>query len=126
MAVRPIDLQVNMNTIFEVSRREGDRMARETGRQRDKDRQAIEAARQRSRQINQTAESDADPKMSDTEKHFGTRSQIEDEAKYFTENSRKRYGRKSDRDQASEDDASDEDNNPNYSDDDSHHINTYA
>ncbi|RME88738.1 MAG: hypothetical protein D6767_09680 [Candidatus Hydrogenedentota bacterium] len=90
MPVKPLDLQVNINSLVEVSRLEGDRHARETDRQRHIDKQNIQDAIKQDQRVNQKEESAETGKLSDTEKHFGVKTVLEDEADFLEEQNRKR------------------------------------
>lgn len=123
--MKPLDLQVNMNTIIEVSRVQGERNAREFIQQRNIDDKAILEARLRTEQVNQAAESTASGALTDTEKHFGAKTDAEIEADEFNKDQPKK-DEKDDQHENSEDNESNDDRFVEDTDPSDGHINMYA
>lgn len=89
MAVRPLDLQVNMNTLLETSRDQGVRQTLAAQEQRSHDNQAVEDAKTREKMVNKTPKPEEQEELEDKEKHFGNKTEPELERE-FSEKERKR------------------------------------
>ncbi len=88
MSVKPLDLQVNINALHNITRQEGERMARETVDRRNMDHTTIAEAKRQSQVIEESAESEFSSFIKDTEEHFA-RTRAEQNAEEFTRRHRK-------------------------------------
>lgn len=80
MPVRPLDLQVNINSVVETSRAQSVKHSLAAEQQRSIDHQSVEDARNREKMVNQTEKPTTQEKLSDKEKHFAkTEAEIENE-----------------------------------------------
>ncbi len=91
MPVRPLDLQVNINTLLETSREQSVRQTLAAQEQRTLDNQAVEDAKNREKMVNKTPKPEEQSELEDKEKHFGNKTEPELERE-FSEKERKRKG----------------------------------
>ncbi|MCB1200781.1 MAG: hypothetical protein KDK41_09060 [Leptospiraceae bacterium] len=71
MAIRPLDLQVNINALLEITKHEGDRHSREEIQRRSSDKKIAESASRKVRSVTPAEEAEIRPDLKDTHPHFG-------------------------------------------------------
>jgi len=81
MSVKPIDLQVNIQSLIETSRDHGARQATILQEQRLKDLHNLEDGEKKNREVNSSAKSERNEPLKDNQEHFGnlTESELENE-----------------------------------------------
>lgn len=119
MPVKPLDLQVNINSLIEVARSEGDKHTREIDRQKQIDQNNVRDAVKKEQRVHEKGEAAEMGKLDDTEKHFGTRSVKEDEVDYLMRNRKKKHN-------SSEKEQKNEESNENKTDEEDGHFNFIA
>ena len=77
MSIKPLDLQVNINSLFEISRHEGDRRAKESDQMRQMDEKTIQEALKKNERVEKSAQSTDSNKTKGTEDHFGAKTKLE-------------------------------------------------
>jgi len=82
MSVRPLDLQVNMNSLIETSRDQAARQATILQEQRVMDGHIVDDSLKSQQKVNKSDKPAASEQLDDTEKHFGTRTEAETEQQY--------------------------------------------
>lgn len=82
MSVRPLDLQVSINSLMETSRDQASRLATEAQEQRTMDGHIIDDALHRQHTVNKTNAPGGSEKLEDTERHFGNKTEAESEQEY--------------------------------------------
>jgi len=82
MSVRPLDLQVNMNSLIETSRDQASRQAIVSQEQRAMDAHIISDATHGQHKVNKSSEAAQFEKLEDTERHFGNKTEAETEQQF--------------------------------------------
>jgi hypothetical protein len=98
MAIRPLDLQVSINSVIETSRDQAAKLATLMQEQRTIDGHMVDDAKHKSRIVNGTPKTDKLEKLDDTEKHFGNKTEAELEQE-FADDDRKEKKTPDDEDQ---------------------------
>jgi len=82
MSVRPLDLQVNINSLIETSRDQGSRLATLMQEQRTMDGHMVDDALSNEHRVNKTDKPASTEKLEDSERHFGNKTEAETEQQY--------------------------------------------
>ncbi|MCS6984908.1 MAG: hypothetical protein NZM25_07285 [Leptospiraceae bacterium] len=83
MSLRPLDLQIHINSLNEITRLEGDRMARETLMRRQGEEELVRDAQLRENQVAQTPETAVKHDVEKHSSHFGVLNEEELEVQEF-------------------------------------------
>ncbi|MDH4262627.1 MAG: hypothetical protein OEV78_06250 [Spirochaetia bacterium] len=89
MSVRPLDLQVNINSLIETSRDQASRQATTMQEQRVMDGHMIDDAILNQQKVNKTNAPTDNEELQDTERHFGNKTEAETEQQ-FSEDDKER------------------------------------
>ncbi|MES0490966.1 MAG: hypothetical protein ABUK01_13295 [Leptospirales bacterium] len=90
MSVKPLDLQVNMQSVMETSKAQGVKQAAAASEQRLLDERNVEDSKKRGQKVNETPKSESSPKLKDTEDHFGNKTEAELEQEYSDRKQKKK------------------------------------
>ncbi|MDH4200145.1 MAG: hypothetical protein OEV66_07165 [Spirochaetia bacterium] len=90
MSVRPLDLQVNINSMLETARDQGMRQANLVDAEKVMGNQIIKESRQSEKQVNKTDKVEFEEPMEDSERHFGTKTEAEMEQEHSEENTHRK------------------------------------
>ena len=94
MSVKPMDLQVNMQSVMETSKAQGVKQAAAASEQRLHDAHNVEDSKKRSEKVNETPKSETSPKLKDTEDHYGNKTEAELQQEYSDRKEKKKRDEK--------------------------------
>jgi len=119
MSIRPLDLQVNINSMMEISKHQGVKESLAVEQQRSIDQQSIDDAKHRDKMVNASSRPDTSEELKDREGHHGSKTEPELENEYYEENQKEHPS-------AKKKDETPEDKKEIQGDSDQHHIDILA
>jgi len=104
VSVKPIDLQVNMQSVMQASKAQGVKQAAAVSELRLHDAHNVEDSKKRSEKVNETPKSEASAKLKDTEDHYGNKTEAEIEQEYSDRKEKKKKDEKQAEEETDEND----------------------
>ena len=90
MSIRPLDLQVNINSMLETSKTEAMKQSMAAQEQRIHDERSQQESKNRENMVNASEKADVPDNLKDTDSHFGAKTESEMEEEFSRDNQKKK------------------------------------